>query len=189
MDLFQPRSAEIQGLRPPFHNRCFILFASYLGSAIALTSTGSIFMHLGPRWTLQLLQDQLKDPFIQDAPTDPSKEDSLIALLGYTFIRAGTSADAFLDIIRSIRNAFAWSFVVPLGFATLAFVFSVVMLMFKIWKGYFEWHANGVGVPEEWRVNHSPSQHDVELVERDVDRGIARGRSGMIEERSRTSPA
>lgn len=163
MDLFQPRSLQNGIVRHPFHNRCFILLASYLGSAVALTSTGSIFMHLGPRGTLRVLQDQLKDPFIQNAPTNPNKEDSLVALLGYTFVRDGTSASTFHALVLSIRNAFAWSFVVVLGFSILAFILSVTMLMFKIWKGYFEWH-NGIGLPEEWRVNQQPSQ-DVELVE------------------------
>ena len=160
MDLLQPRSPPDQNSRHPYHNRCFILLASYLGSAIALTSTGSIFMHLGPRWTLQLLQDQLKDPFIQDAVLNPTKEDSLISLLGYTFIRSGTSAESFIAILSVIRNTFSWSFVVVLGFAILTFILSVAMLMHKIWKGYFDWDSNvAAGVPEEWRVNHVPSQH------------------------------
>ncbi|KAK5057646.1 hypothetical protein LTR84_011647 [Exophiala bonariae] len=164
MDLFQPRSLQNGVVRHPFHNRCFILLASSLGSAVALTSAGSIFMHLGPRWTLQILQHQLKDPFIQNAPMNPNKEDSLVALLGYTFVRDSTSASTFHALILAIRDTFAWSFVVVFLFSILALVLSATMFAFKVWKGYFEWY-DGAGLPEEWRVNRQPSQ-DVELVAR-----------------------
>lgn len=183
IDLLQPRNSGNEGVRHPYHNRCFILFASYLGSAVALTSTGSIFMHLGPRWTLQLLQDQLIDPFIHDAVLDPNREDSLVALLGYTFIRSGTSTELLHAIIAVIRNTFSWSFVVILGFATLAFILSVIMLMYKIWKGYFE-QQDGVAasVPDAWRVTPVASQtggsetrrgNSMELEDRDTNQSTA----------------
>lgn len=194
IDLLQSRSSQNRSLQHPYHNRCFILLASYLGSAIALTSTGSIFMHLGPRWTLQLLQDQLKDPFIHNAVLNPTKEDALISLLGYAFIRSGTSSESFVANLGAIRNAFSWSFVVILGFAVLAFILSVVMLMHKIWKGYFDWGSGvAAGVPEEWRVNQAPSQqegletetsrvHTMELVERGTAQSAA---VGDVERRGR----
>ncbi|KEF62371.1 uncharacterized protein A1O9_00343 [Exophiala aquamarina CBS 119918] len=185
IDLLQPRNSGNEGVQHPYHNRCFILFASYLGSAIALTSTGSIFMHLGPRWTLQLLQDQLKDPFIHDAVLNPTREDSLIALLGYAFIRSGTSAELLHATIAAIRNTFSWSFVVILGFATLAFILSVIMLMYKIWKGYFELEDGvGAGVPDAWRLTAVASQsggtetrrgNSMELEDRDTNQSTAVG--------------
>jgi len=198
MDLLQPRNPSNEGVRHPFHNRSFILFASYLGSAVALTTTGSVFMYFGPLWTLQLLQDQLKDPFIHDAVRNPTREDSLIALLGYYFVRSGTSAELLHDIITAIRNAFSWSFLVILTFAILALILSVAMLMYKIWKGYYDLEEDFAGtVPDAWRVTPAETRrgNSMELRDRETNQSTtvdnAGGNTTHVEnpERGRTRVA
>lgn len=201
IDVLQPTSTSLgpgqASYRHPYHNRSFVQFASYLGTAIALSATGSIFMTLGPRWTLDEMKQNLANlPNIYHDDTNPDHEDALVALLGYTFIRNGTSATLFDSTIDAIRDTFGWSSLVSLTMATLVFIISVALVVHKIWTGDLDWRNRVVGnVPREWRVEAPSRDHNamhengpgpaVELHERTGDEDHRRdthGGSTLVDE-------
>ncbi|KIV94746.1 hypothetical protein PV10_02479 [Exophiala mesophila] len=163
IDVLQPANSsmgpERASYRHPYHNRSFIQFAAYLGAAIALTGTGNLFMTLGPRWELQAIRKDLAEfPNLYSSDTRPDHEDARVALLGYTFIRNGTTPTLFEATIDTIKETFGWSSLVGLSMATLAFITSVILVVYKIWTGDLDWRNRVVGnVPREWRVEEPAS--------------------------------
>lgn len=150
LDVFQPVNHPNPRQRQPHHNRSFVLFATYLGAAVALTAAGSIFMHLGPRATLPLLNEYQSQAQGHGIPA--TSENARTLLLGYAFVIDGVTPTLFDDTITAIENTFGWSFVVPLGFAVLMLLMSLCYLFGKLYKDDWTFRTlNESGVPDEWR--------------------------------------
>jgi MFS family permease len=131
--------------RHPHHNRVFILFAQYLGVAVALTVTGSIFMHTATSAQLSLTESVA-------APAYPATGDNALFLLqGYSFINGDVPEKLFSASIAALRDAFGWAFVGVLGAATLAVVAAGVLLMAKVVAGGGLAALRGP-VPRQWRL-------------------------------------
>ncbi len=157
MDIYQP----LAGQTHPYHNRAFVLFAFWLGAAVALTATGSIFMQEGTRALLPLVlgpKCELKD-FCE--------EDARILMLGYTFVKSHTD-EIFLPSIAVLENTFALAFAPQLLFAVVLFLLAAGMMAKKL-------RAGGLGaVPKEWTVQDESAGQDIELTEQG-GRGAAGG--------------
>lgn len=136
MDIYQP----LAGQHHPFHNRVFVLFGFWLGAAIALTASGSIFMQHGTTALLDLLRSPRSEYRFH-----AGYEDAQVLMLGYTFVRTGTES-IFAQSIAELENTFALAFAPVLVFAGLLFVLAVAMVIKKKCDG-------GLGaVPKEWAV-------------------------------------
>ncbi|KAJ9628142.1 hypothetical protein H2204_009544 [Knufia peltigerae] len=157
MDVYQP----LAGQHHPLHNRVFVLFGFWLGAAVALTASGSIFMQHGTTALLDLLRSP-RSEFRDHA----GYEDAQVLMLGYTFVRAGTES-IFAQSIAELENTFALTFAPVLVFAGLLFVLAVAMVVKKKCDG-------GLGaVPKEWAVQpDGPQDHELVL------RGGGAGASG-----------
>lgn len=176
MDSYQPTRFQ----KHPHHNRSFILLAMWLGAAVALTTTGSIFMQLGTQANLALLQTSQGQ-----SEYSPTKENARVLMLGYTFIRDDTPPALFDQSIAVLENAIGWSFVPEVLFAVLICIIATCMILGKWLIGdmTFRSKANG-GIPREWlapdraRGGHNGDMHrdDIELEERIVeDRRLQEG--------------
>lgn len=131
------------GQKHPHHNRAFVMFAIYLGAAVGLTATGSILMHIGPRLELAVLTARAD-------PNVPATEDNALYLLqGYSFIRDVYSDDIFTSSLAALRNAFGWSSLAMLVFATGTCVCGAGLLVGKVLKG----EMAAMAVPREWRLD------------------------------------
>ncbi|EXJ96456.1 hypothetical protein A1O1_01582 [Capronia coronata CBS 617.96] len=150
LDVFQPVNVPNPRQKHPHHNRSFILFATYLGAAVALTAAGSVFMHLGPRAILPLLNEYQSQREPHDVAATP--EDARTLLLGYTFVTKGITPTLFAESIKVIENTFGWSFLVPQGFAILMFLLSVSYMIRKLFLDGWNFKTlNEKGVPADWR--------------------------------------
>ncbi|KIW72595.1 hypothetical protein PV04_00776 [Phialophora macrospora] len=148
MDLWQHPSLLLSNGYPaqrhPYHNRVFILFAQYLGVAVAMTVTGSIFMHTATSAQLSLTESVA-------APTYPATQDNALFLLqGYSFVNSDVPEKLFSASIAALRDAFGWAFVAVLGAATVAVVAGGVLLVTKVAGG--GWAALRGHVPREWQL-------------------------------------
>ncbi|KAG9785687.1 hypothetical protein KCU88_g2404, partial [Aureobasidium melanogenum] len=151
LDVFQPIDRPNPSQKHPHHNRAFILFATYLGAAVALTATGSVFMQLGPRATLSLLENHPDGYQSYNAPA-ANEEDAQILMLGYTFVLEGVTPALFIETIKVIEKTFEWAFAVPMAFAILMLLLSTVYLVIKLYKdGWNLVTLKEAGVPDEWR--------------------------------------
>ncbi|KAJ9503640.1 hypothetical protein H2202_000779 [Exophiala xenobiotica] len=153
MDIYQP----VAGQKHPYHNRVFVLFAFWLGAAVALTATGSIFMQELTRAMLPLVlspECELLPPV--------GEEDARAMMLGYTYIRDATGT-IFQPSIAVLENTFALAFAPELVFAVVLFLLAACMLGKKLRAGA------GLGaVPREWVVAVAEDEgagQDVELTE------------------------
>ena len=174
MDFYRPIDVQEQ----PLHNRSFILLAMWLGPAVTLTTTGSIFMQLGTKRLLSLLQTS---PGLGDY--SPTAENARVLMLGYTFIRDDTPADLFNQSIAALENVLGWSFLPELVFALLIFIMATWMITRKWALGdmTFRNKENG-GVPREWlppdgarsRRTWGMNEEDTELEERNTQAARAR---------------
>lgn len=129
--------------RHPHHNRGFVLFATYLGPAIALTAAGSIFMQVGARLELSVLAAAAADPAVP-----ATKENALVLLLGYTFTRGGYSESVFAASLVALETTFGWSSIVLVLLAAGVGVVSGGLLVAKLLQGGLD--ATNVRVPREW---------------------------------------
>ncbi|KAI1614574.1 hypothetical protein EDD37DRAFT_112033 [Exophiala viscosa] len=174
MDIYRPIDTQEQ----PLHNRSFILLAMWLGPAVTLTTTGSIFMQLGTQKMLSLLQT-----FQGLGDYSPTAENARVLMLGYTFFRDDTPPDLFYQSIAVLENAFGWSFLPELACALLITTLATCMIMRKWALGdmTFRLKENG-GVPRQWLPrDHPRSRHiwgmneeDTELEERNAQEARAR---------------
>ncbi|KIX00170.1 uncharacterized protein Z518_10307 [Rhinocladiella mackenziei CBS 650.93] len=193
MDILQPPSGSNPRQKHPHHNRSYILFAKYLGVAVALTAAGSIFIHLGPPATLAAIKEMQAQGQAPDI--SPTKENALILLLGYSFIRQETSPALLTAIVTAIENTFAWSFIILLSFAALLCVASAGLLFHKAWKKESDFNMRDIGgVPQEWlpRGGRSGNTHTtleeergqtMELEEREDQMGRTTDHSVDVRER------
>ncbi|EXJ78987.1 hypothetical protein A1O3_08487 [Capronia epimyces CBS 606.96] len=181
LDVFQPIDPPNPRQKHPYHNRSFVLFATYLGAAVALTVTGSMFMHIGPRATLSLLHEYQGQHQPHGIAATP--EDARILMLGYTFILQGETPALFAASIRAIENTFGSIFAVPLGFAILMLLLSLGYLIGKLYlDGWKLKTLTESGVPDDWRKA-------VEHRGRSRTRVEAGGRVTELEERGTSSSA
>ncbi|KAK4936237.1 hypothetical protein LTR10_022824 [Elasticomyces elasticus] len=174
MDIYRPIDAQEQ----PLHNRSFILLAMWLGPAVTLTSTGSIFMQLGTQRILSLLQTtQGLGDYL------PTEENARVLMMGYTFLRDDTPPDLIYQSIGALENALGWGFLPELIFATLITITATCMIMRKWALGdmTFRTKENG-GIPREWLpqdrarrvLNWGMDENDTELEERNAQAARAR---------------
>ncbi|KIW17417.1 hypothetical protein PV08_04611 [Exophiala spinifera] len=154
MDIYQP----LAGQHHPFHNRVFVLFGFWLGAAVALTASGSIFMQHGTAALLALLRSPRSEYRFR-----AGYEDAQVLMLGYSFVRSGTES-IFAQSIAELENTFALAFGPVLVFAALLFLLAVAMVVKKKCDG-------GLGaVPKEWTVQPDGTP-GTELEERGVGGG------------------
>jgi MFS family permease len=160
-------NARLPRQRHPHHNRCFILFAAYLGVATAMTLAGSIFMQIGPSAMLTFLARHRG----QFGTMRVAMEDALTLLLGYYFTDDRVPPDVYDEWINAIRDVLGWVSLPGVVFSGLGVLGGGGLLVAKLARNRWCWAAlwkDGLwGVPVRWRIaladGAAPGQ-DVEMM-------------------------